>query len=138
MRKGDFTLIDDGRHLEVRAKVRDDRVLLAPEALLASLGWELKPQGLCQGDVCIPVRNPAALGTEDGIHLVALAALLDRPLALETAARAAFLGVSAGKRAQPLTSLEAPNFTLPDLDGTPHSLSDYRGRKVLLLAYASW
>lgn len=37
-----------------------------------------------------------------------------------------------------LASLEAPDFTLPDLDGRPHSLSDYRGQKILLAAYASW
>ena len=32
----------------------------------------------------------------------------------------------------------APDFTLPDLAGHMHSLSDYRGKKVLLIAYASW
>ena len=26
----------------------------------------------------------------------------------------------------------APDFTLPDLDGTPHALSDYRGRVVIV------
>lgn len=29
----------------------------------------------------------------------------------------------------------APDFTLPDQDGTIHSLSDYRGRKVVLYFY---
>ena len=29
----------------------------------------------------------------------------------------------------------APEFTLPDQDGTPHSLSDYRGSKVILYFY---
>ena len=29
----------------------------------------------------------------------------------------------------------APDFTLPDQNGTPHSLSDYRGRKVILYFY---
>ena len=32
----------------------------------------------------------------------------------------------------------APEFTLRNQDGEKVSLSDYRGRKVLLLAYASW
>ena len=31
-----------------------------------------------------------------------------------------------------------PDFELPDLSGTLHRLSDHRGRKVLLIAYASW
>lgn len=29
----------------------------------------------------------------------------------------------------------APDFTLPDQNGTPHTLSDYRGRKVILYFY---
>jgi len=41
-------------------------------------------------------------------------------------------------RAAALDSGEAPDFTLPDLDGKLHSLSDHRGKKVLLIAYASW
>lgn len=30
---------------------------------------------------------------------------------------------------------KAPDFTLPDQDGTMHSLSQYRGRKVILYFY---
>ena len=31
-----------------------------------------------------------------------------------------------------------PDFRLPKLDGTPGRLSDYRGKKVLLIHFASW
>ncbi len=31
-----------------------------------------------------------------------------------------------------------PALTLPDLDGKPHQLSDYRGQRVLLNFWASW
>ena len=61
-----------------------------------------------------------------------------RPVAIDLDERAAYLGVSAAERARALASLEAPNFTLPDLDGRLHSLSQHRGTKVLLVAYASW
>ena len=33
---------------------------------------------------------------------------------------------------------EAPNFTLPSLDGSEVRLSDYRGKKVVLFMWASW
>ena len=33
---------------------------------------------------------------------------------------------------------EAPDFTLPDFDGVQHSLSQYRGKKVLIMTWASW
>ena len=49
-----------------------------------------------------------------------------------------FFGEAAVTRRATLASLEAPDFELPDLDGTMHRLSDYRGRKVLLSAWASW
>jgi peroxiredoxin len=31
-----------------------------------------------------------------------------------------------------------PGITLPDLDGTPVSLSSHRGKKLLLFMWASW
>ena len=61
-----------------------------------------------------------------------------RPVAIDLDERAAYLGVSAAERAKALSSLEAPDFTLPDLDGRLHTLSAYRGKKILLVAYASW
>ena len=33
------------------------------------------------------------------------------------------------------TGIKAPDFTLPDQDGIEHSLSDYRGQKVILYFY---
>ena len=45
---------------------------------------------------------------------------------------------SARERGERLASLEAPDFELPDLSGQLHRLSDQRGKKVLLIAYASW
>lgn len=132
----DFTLIDDGTEHRVAVVVEGGRVLLDADAIREGFGWDLKPQGLCRGDVCIPTRGRIA---DDGrVDLAAFADLLGRPLAVDAEAGAAYLGGSAGERGERLASLEAPDFTLPDLAGRRHSLSDYRGRKILLLAYASW
>jgi peroxiredoxin len=37
-----------------------------------------------------------------------------------------------------LATAEAPELTLPGLDGNPFRLSTLHGRKVLLVAWASW
>ena len=134
----DFTLIDHGRICETRARIDGDRVYLAPAALHAALGWELKPQGLCKDDRCVPVRGHADLVTDAGVDLAEFATLLSRPLAVDLEERIACLGASAIDRSTQLASLDAPDFTLPDLNGRMHALSDYRGKKVLLVAYASW
>jgi hypothetical protein len=133
-----FTVLDEIRAANVTAVVAGDTVRLAPAALEATLGWTVKPEGLCRGATCVPTRSRPDLVTADGVDLAGVAALLDRPLALDVEAGAAALGAAARARAERLASLEAPDFTLADLDGRLHSLSDHRGAKVLLVAYASW
>jgi hypothetical protein len=137
-----FTILEEGRQTEVDAVVDDGRILLRPEDVERALGWSLKPQGLCKDAACIPVS--AASGVVRGgdgarsIDLASFAALLGRPLATDVEAGAAFLGGSARDRASDMRGCLAPDFTLPDLSGRTHSLGDYRGRKALLIAWASW
>lgn len=131
-----LTLLDETRAVSVDATVAPDGIRLPPDAVAHALGWEVKPQGLCQGDRCVPL--PAAGVTPDGIDLAVLAQALGRPLAVDVEVRVACVGVAADERARALRSLDAPDFTLPDVDGRPHGLADFRGRKILLLAWASW
>ena len=44
----------------------------------------------------------------------------------------------AEERRRALRELEAPEITLPDLDGAMHSLHEWHGRKRLLQAFSSW
>jgi hypothetical protein len=137
-----FTIIDEGRPTAVTARVLGDRVWLSPAGMKAALGWELKPEGLCRGDVCVPCPDgllEGARGSGDrAIDLTHLAAVLRRPVALDGEERAAYLGAPAQVRAEALASLAAPDFTIPDLLGRSHSLADHRGKNVFLVAYASW
>jgi len=133
-----FTLLDETRPLTVDARIDGDRVRLPRAAVRDALGWELKPQGLCRGERCVLVPAPAELIRDGDVDLAALAKLLDRPLALDAAEGAACLGAAADERAERLRSLDAPDFTLPDVNGRPHTLSGFRGKKVLLVAWASW
>ena len=132
-----FTIIDDGRARDVLARIDGSDVVLDAEALEQALGWHLTPEGLCRDAMCMPMPSSSSWG-DDFVALDEIARLLGRPLALDLEERAAYLGVSSQDRASALASLEAPDFTLPDLDGRPHSLREHRGQKVLLVAYASW
>jgi hypothetical protein len=134
----EFELLADGGVHAVAASADGARIRVDPASLAQATGWSLRPEGLCRGDVCVPVRDPAALDSGGRIDLEAFAAALGRPLALDAEAGAAALGVAAGERATQLSTLEAPDFELPDLEGKLHRLSEHRGKKVLLIAYASW
>jgi hypothetical protein len=131
-------LIESGRAVPLPAEVVGDRVRVPASAVQAELGYELKPEGLCSGDACFPVRDRAALVAGSTLDLGELARLTGRPLALDLGEGAAALGTALGDRLASLQGLEAPDFTLPDFSGRRHTLSAHRGKKVLLIAYASW
>ena len=56
----ELTIIDATVH-RVTGTTDGDRFLVDPAAFHDALGWELKPEGLCRGDVCVPVADPGAL-----------------------------------------------------------------------------
>lgn len=131
-----FTIVDDGRATEVRASLTDGRVRIDAGALERALGWELTDDGLCREGLCVP--TPATWSSDADVALDDLATLLGRALAIDADERVAWLGGAADERARTLRALTAPDFALADLDGRVHRLSDHRGRKVLLVVWASW
>jgi hypothetical protein len=133
-----FTIIDAERAVPVRARIVAEHVLLDPTALKDALGWEIHDGLLCNDAMCIPLAAENALVRAGGIDLAGLARALDRPLAIDTEEGAAFLGASARERSQALAAQQAPDFSLPDLDGRLHTLREHRGKKILLVAWASW
>ena len=99
----------------------------------AGTGWQLKPQGACQGSVCIPLSRPAG----DPVEVAEVAKDIGMPLAAAPEHGLWALGpASIGARA--LASAEAPDLRLPDLNGKEFRLSSLRGKKVLLYAWAPY
>ena len=132
-----FTLLDGGVASSVDAVVEGSRVLVSDADVARATGWERKPEGLCRDGMCVPLRD-TSVHMSDRLELSAFASALRRPLALDVDAGVAVLGASAGDRSAALGSLRAPDFALPDLTGRMHTLGAQRGKKVLLVVYASW
>ncbi len=99
-------------------------------------GWSLKPEGMCRDALCVPL--PADAQRAGRVDLAAFWRRLDNVVLSDDAGEAWVLGAGAGARNQALAALAAPDFALPDLDGTPHRLSTLRGKKVFLATWASW
>ena len=117
-----------------------DRLWLNREVLSELTGWQLKPEGLCKRDVCTPLDPAAAekLIEGDWVHASGLWESLGRPVLRDADATTWMLGEAAVDRSRELESLQAPDLTLPDIEGKLHSLSDFRGKKVFLSTWASW
>jgi hypothetical protein len=135
-------ILSAGRHIEtLRSTDRaGDALWIAPKDLERATGWNLKPEGLCQEEVCIPIASAdrQRLVQEDRVCASGLWETLGRPVLHNEDHSVWMLGESAADRSRPLESLEAPDFTLPDITGKLYSLSDYRGKKIFLATWASW
>jgi hypothetical protein len=122
----------------VEATVAGDRILVAPERLDEALGWQLKPEGLCRNETCVPVRDPARLFSGEQLDVASVATALGRASVVDGEAGIAAMALDAEGRRRALDGLQAPTFTLSDLDGASHRLEEWAGRKKLLVAFASW
>lgn len=107
-----------------------DTLDLSPQEFAAGTGWEIKPEGACKGDACVPLGDGLfdAAATADRLGM---AVVRDG-----STGRVAVGPASLGGRA--LSTAEAPELVLDDIDGNEFRLSSLRGGKVVLVAWAPY
>src|SRR4030095_7745406 len=138
-------VIYDGIPTEVSASPEASKDLwITMDDLKRATGFVVKPQGVCRDELCFPLPAKrkdefiSKRGKATWFNLSAFATLVKQPAARDEKNSTWYFGKREDERGTYLASLEAPNFTLPDINGKMHSLADYRGKKVLLITWASW
>jgi hypothetical protein len=137
-RGGNVTVLGVDGAVELVAPTDGEHVILDAASLEAVTGFTLKPEGLCRGAVCVPVRDPAALECGGGLDLAAVATVLAAPCVVDVEAGVAAVGEPASLRSAAMDTVDAPDFTLADFAGGTFTLSSLRGKKKLLVTWASW
>lgn len=136
------TVLLPGGAVSVAGEADGERLWLDPAELERAGGWEWKPEGVCRGPLCVPVPPRAdwvrGAGAGLRIDLAGLSRHMGQPVVTSPEHGVWSVGDAAADVADRLRSLEAPDFTLPDLGGHMHALAAFRGRKVFLLFWASW
>src|ERR1700686_2427186 len=111
-----------------------DQLWITSADLKRATRFEVKPQGVCRDELCFPLpksRQQEFVHKDTGhswFNLTAFAQLVHQPVAHDAALSTWYFGLRSDQR-QGLSSLEAPNFTLADMEGKIHSLTDFRGKK---------
>jgi len=138
-------VIYDGVATQVSASPNPSNDLwLTTKDLARATRFVIKPQGVCRDELCFPLpKNRVAefvskKGATTWFNLTEFARLIKQSFVVDRKNGVWYFGAREAEQNSYLSSLEAPNFTLPDLDGKLHSLADFRGRKVLLVTWASW
>jgi AhpC/TSA family len=141
-------VVYDDKATEVKASFapsnKPEDLWISLADLKASTGFENKPQGVCRAEQCFPLpkkRRAEFLKSEgktSWFNLTEFARLVKQPVARDVELSTWYFGVRSEVQNTFTANLMAPEFTLPDKDGKLHSLKDFRGKKVLIVTWASW
>ena len=106
-----------------------DSLDMDAQAFHAATGWEIKPEGACKGDMCVPL--PTGFDLKSTADLLGMAVVPDDASGLWAIGPESLTG-------RALVSATAPELLLNDLDGKEFRLSSLRGKKVVLVAWAPY
>lgn len=109
-----------------------DTLELTAEQFAAGTGWEIKSQGACKAEVCVPLAGSAGdFNVRAAAERLGMAIVTDA-----TTAMSAIGPESLGERA--LATAQAPELVLEDLDGNEFRLSSLRGQKAVIVSWAPY
>ena len=106
-----------------------DTLDISAEAFAAGTGWDIKPEGACKGEVCVPLP--------DGYQAAFAADRLGMAVVTDDASGLTAIGPES-LNGRALVTAKAPDLVLPDLDGNEFHLSSLRGKKVVVVAWAPY
>ena len=121
-----------------------DELYIPQDEVAAAIGFDIKPEGACRGGLCIPLDNSPEAGffrkvdDRDYFNVSKLGARLKQPVVVDGEHKVWSFGPVPTAPSGGTDSVLAPDFALADKDGKLVKLSDFRGKKVLLLTWASW
>ena len=106
-----------------------DTLDIDAEAFHAATGWEIKPEGACKGEMCVPL--PDGFELESTADRLGMAVVQDETAGLWAVGPESLTG-------RALVTAQAPEMVLNDVDGQEFRLSSLRGKKVVLVAWAPY
>ena len=139
------TVLYDDHAIAVERTLADPNDLwVVPEDLPRINGFELKPEGACLDELRVPVlqdRDSDMFVTRRGqpwFNVTELARKLEQAYVVDHDHHVWSFGEVPVTRTSFLNAAIAPDFALPNRAGDLVGLSDFRGKKVFIVTWASW
>ena len=143
--QGNKIVVYDGIATSVAASaVASTDLWVSMSDLKRATRFVVKPQGVCRDELCFPLPKGkradfvAKRGAVIWFNLSAFARLAKQPSAHDEKNGVWYFGPWSQAHEGYLETLAAPDFRLADSTGKQRSLSEFRGKKVLLVTWASW
>ncbi len=137
---GSATVLYQGRTITLAEAGEGEDLLVHPEDLARINGFEVKPEGACFNDLCIPLTGTTLVerAGETWLNLTAFADLLGQPYVADTEARVWSFAEIPAKRENMMQGAMAPDFEVTDRQGNLVTLADLKGKKALIVTWSSW
>ncbi len=138
--EGSTTVLYQGKAVTLSATGGGDGLLIRPEDLSRVNGFELKPEGACYGDMCIPINDDFLIEQNGSqwFDLAAFADLLGQPYVADREASVWSFAEIPAKRESMMVNATAPDFEVTDREGKVIRLADFKGKKALIVTWSSW
>ena len=136
-------ILANGKTNEVSQRTDDTGALwVRLDELPGATGWQMKPQGACLGELCVPlpvVKREAWIADADGWVWFCYSDFADMIGQKHVRDGDVWsLGSVPEVRRVGLESAIAPDFEVIERNGNTLRLSDLRGHKVVLFTWSSW
>ncbi len=138
--QGSTTVLYQGKRVTLSETGPGDTLLVRPEDLASINGFELKPEGACYNDLCIPLGKDLLVeqAGRQWFDLCAFANLLEQPWVADTDARVWSFAEIPAKRERTMVNALAPDFEVTDRTGKVVRMTDLKGKKALIVTWSSW
>ncbi len=137
---GAATVLYQGKTITLETTGPGNGLLIDPKDLSAVNGFELKPEGACYADMCVPIPDNLMVEADgkSWFDLLAFADLLDQPYVADEAERVFSFAEVPAKRDNMMVNGMAPDIELTDRSGNVFRLADLKGKKALIVTWSSW
>lgn len=138
--EGSTTVLYQGKVITLTETGGGDSLLINPEDLSRINGFEVKPEGACYAELCIPLNDSllVTLAGKQWFNLSAFADLLDQPYVVDVEASVWSFAEIPAKRQNMMVDAMAPDFEVTDRKGNVVRLADLKGKKALIVTWSSW
>ncbi len=138
--QGSTTVLYQGKATTLAETGDGDGLLIKPDDLPRINGFELKPEGACYQDMCIPINADLLIeqGGKQWFDLAAFADLLGQPYVADKDASVWSFAEIPAKRESMMVDAMAPDIEVTDRQGNVIRLADLKGKKALIVTWSSW
>lgn len=138
-----ITVIANHNYTEIESLEKSSDLWIHENDLTKATGFELKPSGACYPklDICIPLFEKGLIHkttTGSWLNMSKLSKALELTCIASDDKKAWSLGVIPQVRQLLLDTGKAPDFEIEDIYGNNICLSDFKGKKVLIVTWATW